>query len=322
MADPKPVVGSYIKAYRSGETQPLTFHTSEISELAKGAAYAAKNFGMPEIGVTGLADRILLEGREDAGTNEFNWNNKKAADLYTKMVNAGFSEKTATYTAAVLDKDQVSKRLGISFDRAWNGTGSNGMDKNESYQDRAARMAGASNDPKNEQFKAYINRAATDSLLPIEKLSQATPLDIVQKLYGIISKDRDEPNIRDNTIGNDGAINISDPFTAVIKNALDKVLGVDTSDGTQQKIKDLTSLTPQRTSKGTIEYTNPMLNEMTVSELLGTIIKGKAGIPFAPKKELLDDPRLNKNISPTLSTILDSIADDSLRQLGIGNPIP
>ena len=118
-----------IRAYRANptnkfgakdgmETQPIrnsqVWNVSQVYDIAKNikAALAA---GMPSVGAEQLVNKILNEGRSDAGVNEFNTANPKAVALYNKMIAGGASELASAYAAAVLDKRQLASRLNIPF---------------------------------------------------------------------------------------------------------------------------------------------------------------------------------------------------------------
>ena len=161
-----------IKAYRKGETQPLSLNAVDIISLLKGINIA-KNVGMPAIGANNLGDKILLEGRSDAGVNEFNTNNASAQSLYNTVrtqLPDSVSNLGATYAAAVLDKSQVASRLGIPFEQAWNGTGVSKETGRSGSQhaDRAAQMQGAIDDPRNSQLKDLITRGIAGDFTPKE----------------------------------------------------------------------------------------------------------------------------------------------------------
>lgn len=166
-----------IKGYRTDvktgklETLPTKLDRSQILAVASGLDKAVQE-GMPKIGKDKLANKILLEGRADAGTNEYNVNNKDAAALFTKLVDSGIPKLGASYAAAVLDKSQVAERLKIPFERAWNGTGKSAETKRTGQQhaDRAAAFGSPEKDPKNADLLASIRRAASDQLTPQERI--------------------------------------------------------------------------------------------------------------------------------------------------------
>lgn len=186
-------------AYRADSSKgakPGAMETLPIKQDANwdpGTAYdistaiqAALTAGMPQVGATQLVNKMLNEGRTSAGTNEYNTANKDAAKLYGTLRNQGYSKMAATYAAAVLDKSQVAERLGIPFERAWNGTGRS-KDTGRTGQQHAVRAATteyAASNPKNAAFTDYINRAISGKLTPAEHLTQLLPSAEMERLYG------------------------------------------------------------------------------------------------------------------------------------------
>lgn len=150
-----------IKGYRHKETLPKTFDRAAIITIAK-AAGEGKKHGMPSVGLEQLANKILVEGREDAGTNEYNYNNKEAKALYDILIKKGHPDKAAMYVAAVLDKQQVANRLKIPFEMAWNGVGKSKSTGRTGRQhaDRAKSHETAQTDPRNKELVDLIKRSA------------------------------------------------------------------------------------------------------------------------------------------------------------------
>lgn len=181
MADSKPT----IDAYRAGETQPLHLDVAAIMRISR-ATQAGLQHGMPEIGAKQLVNKILLEGREDAGTNEFNTNNKHAADLYKAVRDSGVGGHSAMYPAAVLDKAELAKRLNIPFELAWNGTGvnsHNGAD-GQRHAARAAQMADADKDPRNAGLVDLVNRSMKGDNTSKEQLLAMPDEDVIKSILG------------------------------------------------------------------------------------------------------------------------------------------
>ena len=172
-----------LKAYRKNETLPTSFSMNELVGMLNGINVGISK-GMPASGATMLGDKILLEGRADAGTNEFNRNNSKAAALY-EAISQEFSSRGvatpigATYAAAVLDKESVAKRLNIPFELAWNGTGKRGDADGQRHSDRSVKMKGAIDDPRNINLKDLIARGIAGELTPTEQATQI-PWDVIR----------------------------------------------------------------------------------------------------------------------------------------------
>lgn len=182
MADPIP---DYIKGYRAGESLPKKFEIEDILKMSAGIGAALKA-GMPTTGATTYLNRVLLEGRADAGANSYNTNNPRAKKLYQTLSDQGVSEPAAIYAAAILDKTEVAKRLGISFDEAWNGTGvSQYGTTGKDYADRAALFAKVQDDPRNAGLRDVITRGITGSLSPREATIAKTDDQILSEITGI-----------------------------------------------------------------------------------------------------------------------------------------
>jgi len=191
VAEFNPILSSAVKAYRHKEAVPKQFDSGAVVRTAQAAGYAVQ-IGMPRIGLDSLAARMLTEGREDAGVNEYNTDNPKAKEMFDKMRSAGFDQKQAAYAAAVVDKDMVAKRLGIPFDEAWNGTGTSRYGRTGAqHAARSSQQLEAPNDPKNADFKSYVERAASGKLTKEEKLAVASPRDIAEAIYGILGNSND-----------------------------------------------------------------------------------------------------------------------------------
>jgi hypothetical protein len=187
-----------LKAYRKSETLPTKFSMNELVGMLNGINVGVSK-GMPASGVAMLGDKILLEGRADAGTNEFNVANKRAVALY-EAISQEFSSRGvatpigATYAAAVLDKEAVANRLGIPFELAWNGTGKKGDADGQRHSARASKMSGAIDDPRNANLKDLIARGIAGELTPTEQATQISWDIIRANAAGI---DRDTPITRE-----------------------------------------------------------------------------------------------------------------------------
>lgn len=167
----------YAQGYRKGETLPIHMSLADLYSMAK-VAQAGRNNGMPAWGQTNLLDKMLLEGRADAGYNEYNRNNRRAValegDAWKEASQSPLylNQRISGYPAAVLDKDETARRLHIPIERAWNGTGRNAETGRTGAQhaQRAKQMGGAQDDPRNADLKDFMERAAKDQLTPKEKL--------------------------------------------------------------------------------------------------------------------------------------------------------
>lgn len=180
-----------IKAYRKGETVPLKLDRSELVGMLNAINVGLAN-GMPKIGADNFGDKVLLEGREDAGANEFNYKNPNALDLANK-VKSVIPDRLAgsIYVGAVTDKAEVAGRLGIPFERAWNGTGTSSQTgrTGQQHSDRAAQMKGAIDDPRNKEFKDLISRGVSGNLTQTEQASQVSDKTL-RSMFAGVPKDR------------------------------------------------------------------------------------------------------------------------------------
>lgn len=140
------------------------------------ALQAAMAAGMPKVSPEALVTKMLVEGRSDAGTNRYDYNNKQAKALFTKLENQGYPETAATFAAATLANAQTAKRLGKSEAEIWNGTGTSSAGKTGAdYAKRMAASNFAATEPKNAQLLDYVTRAALGKLTTQEHLTQLLP---------------------------------------------------------------------------------------------------------------------------------------------------
>lgn len=164
-----------VAGYRKGETTPIrTLSVADVIAMAQASQFAS-NIGMPTVGKDQLVNKMLVEGRADAGTNSVDYTNKPAQELLKKMHEAGFSGKAAMYPAAVLEKSIVAGRLGKDFEEIWNGVGTS-ADTGRTGKQHAVRVAEhseAKDDPRNATLVDLVKRARTGELTDIEKLVSA-----------------------------------------------------------------------------------------------------------------------------------------------------
>lgn len=276
MAEP---LNPIIKAYRAGETLPKQFSRAAIIEMLNGINAGLAN-GMPEIGAKNYGDKVLLEGREDAGTNGYNSNNPRAAKLANTVAEQArtFDSPASAYPAAVLDKMEVAKRLNIPFELAWNGTGrtKGGEADGQRHSARADKMVGAIDDPKNVELKDLIDRGIKGDLTPTEQATQVSYNVIRANAAGLQQSDYIS---RDGQYTREAKDGINATVDSVIK---DKNLSVPRAAAVR---KDLTSpadtlnLLPKlwRTAAGLITDRTPELNNMSPDtiDVLNAIIGNK-----------------------------------------------
>ena len=167
------------------ENQAKYLNTRELYWLLQGAKESNQR-NEYKLTPEQLVTKLLVEGRGDAGTNEFDTNNQKSWDVY-KAVNEAVggkglpnnmrmvSELAGVFAAAVRDKAEVAKRLNIPFERAWNGTGvssstgKSGQQHANRYEQ--ATQLGAATNPKNTHLLDYVTRALAGTLTPQEHLA-------------------------------------------------------------------------------------------------------------------------------------------------------
>lgn len=167
------------------ENMPTYLNTRELYWLLQGAKESNKR-NEYKLTPQALVTKLLVEGRGDAGTNEFDTKNQKSWNMY-KAVNEAvggkalpnnmrmISELAGTFAAAVRDKAEVAKRLNIPFERAWNGTGVSASTGKSGQQhsnrfDQAMQLGAATN-PKNAHLLDYVTRALAGALTPQEHLA-------------------------------------------------------------------------------------------------------------------------------------------------------
>jgi hypothetical protein len=158
------------------ETQPTRFNVDSNTSVSGGGspvdlyAYArelarAGRYGVPQLSAQQLAALALKEGRENYGSNGADTrspaNLALAKKLYPHEDFKGgyglFGPKD--FPVAVAEKMAVSKRLGIPFAEAWNGTGRN--------------VSGTSGAQYARNFQAYLQAAQNPKNKPLVDLIQS-----------------------------------------------------------------------------------------------------------------------------------------------------
>lgn len=163
-----------IEGYRFNETDPKAgpvevlptkYPMEHMAPYLEAYKVATKQFGMPKLSPEKLAAMALAEGRYDFGYNQYNTENKEAQKLFETMTAQGVPPRAAGFAAAILDKQQVAKRLKIPFEKAWNGTGRSKAGKTgDDYVRRVRNNLKAVNHEKNKQLYEFIksNTALAD----------------------------------------------------------------------------------------------------------------------------------------------------------------
>ena len=198
MADNKHIL-SVPPAYRADAKKPGSVETRSISrsgwdlkqiyDIATGMPTAAAH-GVATPTAEQLVNRMLVEGRSDAGVNQYDYNNKADVALHDKLLAAGVAPLAATFAAAMQTNMRKAARKGISLDEAYNGTGRSAV-TGKTGKDYAARMAASTHavtDPKNAQLLDYVQRAMTGALTPQEHLQHSLPAaELDRRLSGDLS---------------------------------------------------------------------------------------------------------------------------------------
>jgi hypothetical protein len=168
----------FAPGYRKGETLPAQFGLADLYSMAK-YAQVGRELGMPAWGQDQLLNKMLLEGRADAGYNRYDTTKQHLVNLEQNVKDAVkgsplyLNTTVSGYPSAVLGTEQSSRRTGLSREHLWNGTGKNADTGRTGLQhaQRAAEMVGAQNDPRNADIKDFMERAAKDNLTPKERLA-------------------------------------------------------------------------------------------------------------------------------------------------------
>jgi hypothetical protein len=273
MAEKNPILSRTIKAYRNNETLPTKLDRETVIKIAQ-AAQAGSEVGMPSIGKEQLGNKILLEGRADAGTNEFNRNNKAATKLFKELLDRGIDQQAAMYPAAVLDKVQVANRLGIPFEQAWNGTGRSAMTNRTGAQHaaRAEEHKNADKDPRNAQFMDLINRAFKGKLTSQENLMAMNDEMITKAVLGMPANSYVFESITNMPLTDEARVAVN----AKLKSASDKILS--TPAGRRQYEQDTLGTGPELSHEGIVRNLADMYK-----------IAGKVQPRFKPSQYVRDD---------------------------------
>jgi hypothetical protein len=157
------------------ETLPTKISRADLYGIAS-ILNRAEKAGMPRISSEELANRVLVEGRGDAGGSYFDSNKKKYRDIDAALGGRSLGLQNQTdfstgpgFAATYANKVDVAKRLGISLDKAWIGTGkSEAGETGDAYALKAQAHKHAATHPKNALLMDYINRAREGKLTPQE----------------------------------------------------------------------------------------------------------------------------------------------------------
>ena len=186
-ADPKGKFGGKDKM----ETLPTEFDRERVGQFLS-ALRDGQKYGVPKVEVKELANIALQEGKHLFGYNDFNQNNKKARDIFYKLLDEGYDDVTAGFAAAVYDKKETAERLNIPFGMAWNGTGKvKGMKgrTGATYAQELEQKSYGLDSPKNKDFLSFIDSvynkpAPQPEVQPVEEPSWwENPLRKLRSLF-------------------------------------------------------------------------------------------------------------------------------------------
>jgi len=139
------------------ESLPHTFSKSEMAPYLS-AFKAAKSLGHSIPGPDFLTSMLLMEGRPDFGFDALNVNNKRAVALRDMLVEQGHDPRAASAAAALIDKQEVAERKGVTLGHAWNGLGRSRHQSGRQYgQKLLKQMQHGVTQPQNNALYDYIN---------------------------------------------------------------------------------------------------------------------------------------------------------------------
>lgn len=153
------LVEGYRMNFKTGELEsmPHKFKKEEVTPYLS-AFKAAKSLGYTMPGPDYLTSMLLMEGRPDFGFNSLNENNKRAVALRDTLVKQGHDPRAASAAAAMLDKQEVAERKGVTLGHAWNGLGRSKYQSGKQYGQRLLQqMQNAIPHPQNNQLFDFVN---------------------------------------------------------------------------------------------------------------------------------------------------------------------
>jgi hypothetical protein len=150
------------------ETLPTKINAHRLYSLSRDMA-AAKDFGVPQLSSTQIASLVLKEGRDDMGSN----GQEVETPLLKSLLDSGMSYESAAILSQIKEKSDTAKRLGISFEKAWNGTGTNKYGQTgQDYANSVKQGLPAISNPQNSQLMSLLQSgldAGTQYPLPRKK---------------------------------------------------------------------------------------------------------------------------------------------------------
>jgi hypothetical protein len=176
-------VNAYPQGYRAGENLPTKFDLGSVLDISTAVRIGA-------ISPEQLVGRMLLEGRADAGVNAIDNKNPKSVALSDNLRSQGVPDLARRLAVVLQEKQGVAKRLGISLDEAWNGTGKSVVGlTGKDYAARAEKFKHVASDPKNQPLLDLIKAAAENKLPPETKLyKDLADGSLLNNQYGVMTE--------------------------------------------------------------------------------------------------------------------------------------
>lgn len=167
-----------VKGKEGIESLPTYYHTGLMNQFLKTYT-KAKDLGAPDIAPEKLAAMALIEGRHDIGYNEWNTANPRAKKLYTTLIQNGANPRAAGFSAAILDKTELAKKLKIPFEHAWNGLGKNVYEgTGVEYAKKVKDAEGIISHPKNQPLFDFFKSRASAEEIEQPKMASADSVEM------------------------------------------------------------------------------------------------------------------------------------------------
>ena len=292
---------SKIAGYRAGENLPLNLYAPDVVNTAQ-----AVKTGL--ITPEQLLARILLEGREDAGANSIDRNNPNSVAYKQQLESNGISESGARLAALLREKTAVAKRLGISLDEAWNGTGRSSVGlTGKDYAQRAVKFRNVAADPRNGPLLDLIKQSATNTLPPEQKLLSALlHKTAIPTVYGDVSPEEATNSLGDYQTYSGSRGYYHHPGPPIAQDYLNGVY------------QDLETAYPDGISGGTISKAVGNLTIRSLNDLLEFKTRQALGAPRSDRGETWD----YNNLAPEGQAAINRMARTILKTYGVPPPEP
>jgi hypothetical protein len=157
--------GKYGSDEMSGQWKQVNKQTNPYLPISNAYALlrdmkATEQLGVAQLPPETIAGLILQEGGASLGSQGYDKTQPKQAKLYSKLIEAGIPDTTASTLTQITYKQDLANRLKIPFGAAWNGTGKNwagqsGVD----YAKNLERQIVAAKHDKNKELMGLLNLA-------------------------------------------------------------------------------------------------------------------------------------------------------------------